>query len=109
MAARIASQHYASSEDIKQYKIENIVPVISQWLDNIELGAPPIAALAKAGKIEAVICVALFGYDPVIPPDLPAELEMQAKKAGVKIFVENYTIMDEETGAPAKSFFGARD
>lgn len=34
---------------------------------------------------------------------------MQAKKAGVKIFVENYTIMDEETGAPAKSFFGARD
>ncbi|MDI9847550.1 hypothetical protein QM467_05680 [Rhodoblastus sp. 17X3] len=51
----------------------------------------------------------LFGYDPVLPPDLPAELEMQAKKAGVKIFVENYTIMDEETGAPAKSFFGARD
>ena len=87
MAARIASQHYASSEDIKEYKIENIVPVISQSLDNMELGAPPIAAPRQSWQDRGVICVALFGYDPVIPPDLPAELEMQAKKAGVKIFV----------------------
>ncbi|WP_374545008.1 hypothetical protein [Rhodoblastus sp.] len=107
--AHFAPQHYASSEDIKDTNIENIVAVISQWLDNIERCAPPTATLVKAGKIEAVIWVALFGYDPVIPPELPVELEIRAKKAGVKVFIENYTIMDEETGAPAKRFFGAED
>jgi hypothetical protein len=109
VSARIASQHYAASEDIKYNNIESMVPVISQWLDDIERGAPPISALAKAGKIEAVIWVALFGHASVTPPDLPAELEMRAKKAGVKIFIENYTVMDDETGIPAKSFFGAKD
>lgn len=38
--ARIASQHFASSEDIKYDNILNIVPVLAQWLHEIESGPP---------------------------------------------------------------------
>lgn len=104
--ARIASRHYASTEDIKCDNIGDIVPVLSQWLDDIESGAPPIMTLAKTGKIEAFLWVAIFGYGEVATPDISAELDKRAKQAGVRILLENYTIGDEETGNPAKSFFG---
>jgi hypothetical protein len=107
--ARIASKHYASSEDIKYEDIDEIVPVVSQWLSEIENESPPISALTKAGKVEALLWVAIFGYDAVAMPALPAELDRRANQAGVKILIENYTIMDEESGNPVKSFFGAKD
>ncbi len=106
---RIASKHFASSEDIKYDNIKYIVPVLSQWLDEIESGAPPITGLAKEGKLEAVLWVAIFGHDEVATPSLPAELDMRAKEAGVQILIENYTIedMDPEREVPTKSFFGS--
>jgi hypothetical protein len=109
VTARIAQQHYASSEDEKYENIEDIAYVLSQWLDEIEGGQPPISALANAGKIAALLWVAIFGRDQIATPALPAELDTRAKRAGVGILLENYTVMDEESGNPAKSFFGAKD
>ena len=61
-------------------------------------------ALAKSREIEAVLWVAIFGYDPIDVPDLPEKLMTKVKGRGVKILIENYTIMDEETGNPAKTW-----
>jgi hypothetical protein len=107
--ASIANQHYAYSEDIESDNIEHIAPVLAQWLDEIESQAPSIATLARAGRLEALLWVAIFGRDQIATPDLPAELDTRAKQAGVKVLLENYTVMDEETGNPAKTFFGAKD
>jgi hypothetical protein len=109
VSAHIASRHYASSEDTIYDNIEKIIPFISRWLDDLERGAPPISALAKEGKIEAVIWVAVFGYDEIATPNLSDELDQRAKKAGVQILIENYTIadMDPEHEVPTKTFFGA--
>ena len=109
VTARIAQQHYASSEDEKYENIEDVAQVLSQWLDEIENDAPPIKALAESGKINAVLWVAIFGHDEIATPALPAELDTRAKQAGVKILLENYTIMDEKTGNPVKGFYGATD
>ncbi|MCI4680186.1 hypothetical protein K9U33_16245 [Rhodoblastus acidophilus] len=106
--ARIASRNYACSEDVEYDNIEHIAPGLAQWLDEIECRAPSITALAKAGKIEPLLWVAIFGRDQVATPVLPAELDARAKQAGFKILIENYTVMDEETGNPAKRFFGAK-
>ena len=107
--SRIASRHYASSEDTTYDNIEKIIPVIARWLEDLERGAPPVSALAKEGKVEAVIWVAVFGYDEIATPILSDELELRAKKAGVQILIENYTIadMDPEHEVPTKAFFGA--
>jgi hypothetical protein len=107
--AHIASKHYASSDDIKYDDVNQIIQVLSQWLDKIESGAPPITRLAKEGKIEATLWVAIFGNDEVATPILPEEIDARAKKAGVQILIENYTIedMDPEREIPTKSFFGA--
>ena len=103
-AANVALQHYACSEDVDYANITQIASVLSQGLDEIESCAPPITALAKVGKVEAVLWIAIFGYDEFPSPVPPKELDARAKQAGVKILIENYTIMDAETGNPAKSF-----
>jgi hypothetical protein len=109
VAARIATRHYASSADTKYDDIDKIEPVLSQWVDDIERGAPPILALAIAGKVDAVLWISIFGHDEVPTPALPNELVARAKQAGLEILIENYTIMDDEGGNPAKSFFGVKD
>ena len=105
----LASRHFASSEDAKYDNIENIALALSQWLDEIENGAPPIAQLAKEGGLEAVLWIAIFGYDEVATPILSEELDARAKKVGVQILIENYTIedTDPEREIPTKTFFGA--
>ncbi len=107
--ARISSKHYASSETIECDDIQHIAAALSQWLDEIESEAPPISALAKADRLEAVLWVAIFGREETPTPTLPAELARRAKQAGVKILLENYTIMDEETGNPAKNWVAVND
>jgi hypothetical protein len=107
--ARISSRHYASSEDVKYDNVADVASALSQWLDEVESRAPQISSLAKAGKLEAVLWVAIFGRAETPTPTFPAELARRAKQAGVKILLENYTIMDEESGNPSKRFLATDD
>jgi hypothetical protein len=106
VSARIATQHYAASADEKYGKMEDIEPVLNQWLCDIEHDAPPISALVKAGKLNAVLWIAIFGNDEISTPQLPDELCQRARQAGVRVLIENYTVMERDTGVPAKSNFG---
>lgn len=74
--AHLVTRHYASSDDIEFDNIDGIDQVLAQWLDEIDT------------------------------PLVTTELATRAEQTGVKILIENYTVMDENTGNPAKSFFG---
>jgi hypothetical protein len=104
--AHLVARHYACSDDIEFDDIGGIGQVLAQWLDEIENNDPSIAAFAKAGEIEALLWVAIFGYDEIDTPLVTTELATRAEQAGMKILIENYTVIDENTGNPAKSFFG---
>ena len=103
-ANRISLRHYASSETIESGNIKNIPAVLSKLLDDFESKSPAIFEFTRIGEVEAVLWVAIIGYDPVDVPDLSETLVKKAKGAGVKILMENYTVMDKETGNPAKTW-----
>lgn len=105
-AGRVFGRHYASFEDVETSDANEIVPIISQWLNEIDAGEPPIAKLANSGMIEAVLWIAIICRSPVNSPKIPEELTAQAKKLGVKVLVENYTMFDDE-GVPLKIWLAA--
>jgi hypothetical protein len=104
--ARLAQRHYASSNDPRHEDIQDIIPVIAHWLDEIESQASSMIALALTGTIEAVLWIAIFGDDEIATPDLPAELDTRARRVGVQILLENYTTPDPEDGNSTKLFLG---
>jgi hypothetical protein len=109
VSSRIATQHYAASADEKHSNLSDIESVVNQWLCDVEQDAPPVSALATAGKVDAILWIAIFGNDEIPTPLLSAELCKRAKQAGIKILIENYTVTDGESGNAARSFFGAED